>query len=254
MTLFRALLLGFCGWFTTSNFFVNKWFSAVTEKPIIAAFFCGLIMGDMKAAMEIGVVLQAMYLGFMAVGGVSSMPEIKTCQWFAIPLCIMEGKGAEYAIVIALAFSALDTLVNQLIVQLDIINIRLSDKLVVEGKLRKAYYANLSGQVWNFLKCMIVITTANLVGATLITAVADNCPEFVTGIMSVFITLCPIIGFSLLLNSLLTSKAQFVFFLLGFTLFLGLGLSYMQVTVIALVLAYIVWIATDKKGKEEAAS
>lgn len=251
MTIFQALLLGFIGWLVAGPFLggmLQWWF----KKPLVSAFICGLVMGDMPTALTVGLTLQAMYLGFMTVGYVSSMPEIEMCQWFIIPICIVEGGNVEYAVLMAVAFGTVNTLLGQILKQLNLINLHFSQSLIKKGKLKNGFFALYSAQIWDFLAYMIVVPTCGLLGSDVIVAFAASIPAWVSGILSTFVMILPLLGFGLLLIGLVEKKMQFVFLLLGFVMYKVMGLDIITITIIGAAIAYILFLGSGKKNDVQA--
>lgn len=245
MSIVQALLLGFIGWIVAGPFLggmLQWWF----KKPLVVSFICGIIMQDMPTALSVGLTLQAMYLGFMTVGYVSSMPEIEMCQWFIIPICIVEGGNVEYAVLMAVAFGTVNTLLGQVMKQLNLINLHFSQSLIRKGKLKEGFLALYSAQIWDFLAYMIIVPACGLLGSDAIVAFAESIPAWVSGILSTFVMLLPLLGFALLLTGLVEKKMQFIFLLLGFVMFKVMKLDIITITIIGTAIAYILFLGSGK--------
>lgn len=249
MTVTRALLLGLFAFIFNSPLRGSR-FNVVATRPLVIAFVIGLIMGDMKSAMIIGSVIQAAYIGIVFVGGFSSMPQITISQWFAIPIAITQGGDAEFALTICLAFSAVEQLFRTATNNLNLIQMAWADSLIHNGKLKAGYWVYYSSNVWNFLKFMIIIPIACLAGSSIISTVIEALPPLILNIMTIFVGICPLIGFGLLLNSLVNKSAQLIFFVLGFTLFKVIGLDIITITIIGIALAYILYSCSQNNTVE----
>ena len=252
MTVFQAFLCALACWLVTSSPLNGGQFNQVAKKPITAGFFCGLIMGDMKTAMAIAVPIQAMYLGQMAIGGVSTMPSANISIYFIIPLTIAAGMDAEYAIALAIPFGVVEQLLDSLKLQLDLIPVHLMQKNINEGNVKGTMRSIYLGWVIQFFLTFVIVFAACMVGQDALIALANNMPPTVSAILNNFRTLCPLIGFSLLLNCLITDKLQLIYVLVGFTLTKMLGMSILGVTILACFIAYMYFTLSDKKTSEEA--
>lgn len=250
MSVFQAVLLGLCAFLISTPLTGGQW-NQIATKPLICAFVCGIVMMNMKAAMEIGVVLQAMYLGVMVVGGVASMPTINICAWFIIPVCIATGQGADIAVVLAAAFGTMETVFRTLQQQVELVSVHYADKKIAQGDVKGAYWAVMTGYGWRFLFYFFPVVIMCLVGQEVIIAVADALPAWVSSILSIFVAFCPLVGFSLLLRGLISNESQWIFVLVGFTLFKILGMSIISITIIGCAIAYIVFVCSST-GKESA--
>lgn len=247
MTVVQALLLGLCGFIVNSPLIGGR-FMVMLTRPLPIAFIIGLIMGDMKDAMIIGSVIQAAYIGIVFVGGFSSMPQITISQWIAIPLAIQQGQDAEFALTICLAFSTVEQFVRTTFNSFKLINMQWGDSLIAKGKLRAGYWAYYSSLMWEFIKFMVIVPVACLAGSQVITGIIDALPTVIVEILTVFVGFCPLVGFGMLLLGMITRKSDFLFFLLGFTLFASCGLSIITITVIALAIAYLLMLSKGSAG------
>ncbi len=248
MTVFQALALGFVCWLVQSNFIGGVTFSQIANKPLVAAFFCGIILGDMKTAMIVGSALQAIYIGAVAVGGVESMPSIQIIQWFAIPAAMLSGGGVDVCITLALALSAINTPLTQIernIVKVPMVH--LQDKLCASGNLKVAEWMPQISMLYNLVIDVVVVGGLCLAGTDAVIAIVNALPAWVTGVLQVFNGLLPLLGFCMLLLSLVKKSYQLVFFVLGFMLYKSMGLSLISITIFAAAIAVLQFICTEKK-------
>ncbi len=250
MSVFQAFLCGLACWLVTASPLNGGQFNQVAKKPLTAAFFCGLITGDMKTAMMIGVPIQAMYLGQMAIGGVSTMPSADISLYFIIPLTIAAKMDAEYAIAMAIPFGVVEQLFNSLKLQLDLIPVHVMDGAIKKGNLKGTMAGINLGWLVQGAICFFIPFLACIAGQDALIALAQNMPGWLNHILNVFRGLCPLIGFSLLLNCLVTDKMQLIYVLFGFTLAKMLGLSILGVTIVAAFVAYIYFVLSGRNTEE----
>lgn len=254
MTVLQAVLLGFFSWFLSSNLIGGTVFSQVSNKPLFAAFVCGVILGDMESAMIVGTVLQSMYIGAIAVGGVETMPSIDKVQYFAIPAAMISGGDATVCVTLALALSVINTPLTQ--IERNIVKVPMvhwQDHLVEKGNLKLAVWGPFwVSTIYDFAVKMILITGLCLAGTDAVVYVVNMLPEWVTEILEIFNGLLPLLGFSLLLLSLIHKYTQLIWFVFGFLLYEILGLSLVSVTLFALAIAYLQYTCQSAKKKEEA--
>lgn len=70
------------------------------SRPLISGMLVGLILGDIKTGIMIGVAVQAVYIAMVTPGG--SMPaDLNFVAYPAIALGILSGKGPEVAVALA---------------------------------------------------------------------------------------------------------------------------------------------------------
>lgn len=251
MSIFQALLLGFFGWLMNSPVMFGHWGYQIFRRPLIAGLICGLIMGDVAKGIMVGAVLQAMYIGTMNVGGIASMPPIDTGQWFAIPLALLQGGNAEVAIALAIPFSFLSQMLGILLMNINQIVLHKADDLITKGKLKQAYWTHFAvPNVLGLIINMSIISTLCLIGSSAIDVIVSNIPAGVMGILGIFTKIIPLLGFAILLNSLLKNNIQLIFFVLGFALVKAVGLNVITVTIIAAAIAYVIFMIQGKVGEE----
>ena len=240
MTAFKAILLALIACIVQSSPLEGGQFNQIKMKQLITAFLCGLVMGDMKTAMAIGVPVQAMYLGAMAIGGVATMPSANVSLWFIIPSAIASGLDAEAAIGLAIPFAVVETAERTLESQLRLIPHHLSIAAYQKGDLKMGLlFGNGGGYLLQWIPKILIIVTGNLVGQTAMIALAEAMPAWLSKILSNFSSMCPLVGFSLLLNSLITNQLQWVYVIIGFTCIKVLNMSILQVTMVGLFVAYL---------------
>ena len=240
MTVFKAVLLALLACLIQASPFEGGQFNQIKQKQLITAFVCGLVMGDMKTAMAIGVPVQAMYLGAMAIGGVATMPSANVSLWFIIPSAIAAHLDATAAIGLAIPFAVVETAERTLETQLRLIPHHLSIAAYEKGDLKAGLlWGNLGGYVLQWIPKIVIIVVGNLVGQQVMIAVAESMPAWLTKILGNFSSMCPLVGFSLLLNSLITTPFQWIYVIIGFTCIKVLNMSILQVAMLGLFIAYL---------------
>ncbi len=256
ITVLQAILLGIGAYVMNSGIFFGWMFLNIMSKPLIMCFVIGLIMGDMPNAMAAGVTIQAMYLGATSIGGVQSMPSIGMSMWFGVPFAMIAGgtpaEVATLALTICLACSAVETPLRSLANVVKIAGLHQMDALIAKGKLKSGMWcAYIWQQAVTIIQVGIPVTVLCLVGQEAVIAVATQMPPWVTGCIGVFTSLLRMLGFSLLMLSLLKHGAQWLLFLFGFALVKGMGISVLSLTFIALGIAYLVFICSGEKDPAE---
>ena len=250
MSIFQALLLGFFGWLMNSHALLGHWGFQILRRPLIAGMICGLVMGDVTKGIMVGAVLQAMYIGTMNVGGIASMPPIDISQWFAIPLALLQGGDAEVAIALAVPFSFLAQMLQVLLMNVNQIILHKADDLIAKGKLKQAYWTHFAvPTALNLVINMSIITILCLIGSAAIDVIVSAVPASIMGILGVFTKIIPLLGFAILLNSLLKNNSQLIFFVLGFALLKVVGLNVITITIIGGAIAYVIFMIQGKAGE-----
>lgn len=259
ITMLQAVLLGIGSFIFSSGTLPLGWMSLnIMSKPLLIAGVIGIIMGDTSTAMIIGCTIQTLYLGATTIGGVSSMPSIGTSMWFALPIAMVAADtsstaGVETAVATALAIcmacAPIETALRTLANGVKVAALHNVDAMIDKGNLKQ-------GLVWSyiwqngltFVQAGLPVIFLARVGQEPILALVSALPAWVTGIITVWTTLLRLLGFSLLLATLLKNKAQWLLFLFGFALIKGAGWSTMTLTLVAIGIAYVVFLVTGFKG------
>lgn len=242
ITVMQAVLLGFFCFLVSTSLFPLGWLSQnIMSKPLIASAIIGIIMGDTATALKIGVVIQAAYIGQMSIGGVATLPTITTSLWFALPMTMVSGGDAAYCLTICLAFAAVNTFISTLATIVKVGFLHKQDDLIEKGKIETAWWFPALSHVWTLGYSMITVTGLCLLGTGAVSTVIEMLPTWLNSVTNIFVSLLPAIGFMMLMVTMIKNKFQWLYFLLGFYLVAGLGWNTIAVTVLACVIAYMIY-------------
>ncbi|MDR1793835.1 MAG: PTS sugar transporter subunit IIC [Erysipelotrichaceae bacterium] len=250
----QAVLLGFFSFITATGVFPLGWLSMnIMSKPLIHCLIIGLIMGNVADAMIVGCVIQAAYIGQMSIGGVATLPNIGTALWFALPLSLISGADAAITLTICLAFAPINTFANELGNIFKQFILHADDALIERGRIKQAVWFPYLSHISTFITSFVFVTVICLVGQSAIQAFVESIPSWVSGILNVYISLVPAVGFMMLLVTLIHDNLQFIFFIVGFMLCASMGLNTMSITAIGCLVAYVIYLcskpADAKEGK-----
>ena len=101
----------------------------------------------------------------------------------------------------------------------------------------------------NLVINMSIITILCLIGSAAIDVIVSAVPASIMGILGVFTKIIPLLGFAILLNSLLKNNSQLIFFVLGFALLKVVGLNVITITIIGGAIAYVIFMIQGKAGE-----
>ncbi|MBE6125536.1 MAG: PTS sugar transporter subunit IIC [Erysipelotrichaceae bacterium] len=253
ITVIQALLLGFFCFLISTSMFPLGWLSQnIMSKPLIACMFIGIIMGKTKEALLAGVIIQAAYIGQMSIGGVSTLPNINTALWFALPLALVSGQTnpetvAAEALTIALAFAPVQSITQTVGNMVKVAFLHKQDDLIEKGQIKKAWWFPVLSHVWTFAYSMLTVPVFCLAGSKIVLDIVAKVPPQVNGIMSTFTGLLPAIGFMILMVTLIHEPLQWIYFFFGFIAVAGLKWSTIALTVVACLVAYLVFQFTGSK-------
>lgn len=253
--IWQALLLGLFCWMSNSGLVYFGYIgSAIMQRPIVAAMICGIIMGDPTTAILIGCTIQAVYIGAANVAGVASLPVINMSVWFAIPVAMTVGGdvalAAQTALAICLACGPVETALGQMMNVPRQALLHVTDGIFRSGDLKKGSLAIYVGQqTLVFLQYALPVPILCLLGQGAVVSAVSMLPDWLLGCLGSFTRLLPLLGFMILLAGLLKNNAQWILFVFGFALVKAAGLSVLTVTIIALAIAYVIFLCSGK-GEE----
>ena len=163
---------------------------------------------------------------------------------------VMSGQDAKFGATLAIP-------IGLLMVQLDVLARftntffqHKAEKLVAEGKFKKASYMNLWGIVPTSLSRMIPVFLALVFGAKFVQAIVDNIPKWLMGGLPVAGGLLPALGIAILLKYL-PIKQNIAFLIIGFFLAAYLKVPVLGVALIGLAMA-IIYFQTFMKDSDYA--
>lgn len=255
ITVLQAVILGVLAGLIGSELFPIGYVGmTILGKPLIIATIAGFIVGDVQTGIIIGCTLQAQYLGAVTIGGVSSLPPIGLTAWFAVPLCVVSGLDAEEAaalcVAICMAGSAVETLLRSVNNVLKQFILHAGDTAVNNGNLKAGYWIPWTSNILTFVENFVIVMLFALLGQDVVVALVSALPVWVTGCMSVFTNLLPLLGFMMLLSVMLKNNLQWILFVFGFALVKVAGLDIITVTIISLAIAYLMYLMSSHKSEE----
>ena len=258
ITVLQAVILGIlAGLIGTELFPIGYVGMTILGKPLIIATIAGFVVGDVQTGIIIGCTLQALYLGAVVIGGVSSLPSIGLTAWFAVPLCIVSGLDAEEAaalcVTICLAGSAVETLLRSVNNVLKQFILHAGDTAINNGNLKAGYWIPWTSNILTFVENFVIVVLFAMLGQDVVVALVSALPAWVTGCMSVFTHMLPLLGFMMLLSVMLKNNLQWILFVFGFALIKVAGLDIITVTIISLAIAYLMYIITSANKSSEIA-
>ncbi|MFD1801331.1 PTS mannose/fructose/sorbose/N-acetylgalactosamine transporter subunit IIC [Mixta tenebrionis] len=208
-------------------------------RPLVSGMLVGLILGDVKTGIVIGVAVQAVYIAMVTPGG--SMPaDLNFVAWPAIALGVLSGKGPEVAVALAATIGIAGTvLFNAMMVLNSFWNHR-ADVALERGDPRGIY---LNSAIWpqlcNFVLRFVPAFIAVYFGAQYISAFMDSLPVAVLATMNVLGGILPAVGIAILLKQIIKNYSMLIYFLVGFVCIVFLKLNMVALVIVGSLLALI---------------
>lgn len=250
MSIFQALLLALFGWMSSIYSPVligglGGWYTL--GRPLVSGMVIGIIMGDVQTGILMGAAIQMLYIGLVTPGG--AMPaDVNFAAWIGIPLAMAAGAGQEFALALAVPLSTLGVFAVYGLCAINLFFVHKQDAYIESGELDKAAKIPVVGQITNILLRFFPILIINYFGAGLVSTLVEMMPTWLTDILQIFANMLPLVGFMLLMRTLVKKDLDLIYFILGFILVSVLGLGMIPIVIMALVIAYLKYQMSEKEA------
>src|SRR5439155_9609778 len=122
----------------------------VLTRPLVAGFLCGLILGDVKTGVLIGIAVQGVFIALITPGG--SVPaDLSFASYLGIPLAMVGGATPQVAVSLAVAFGAIGVAAWQVLSVGNAGWAHLDDRYAEEGDLEGIIRSNYLAQIGTFV-------------------------------------------------------------------------------------------------------
>ncbi len=235
MLWWQALLLAFLYYFSDAPFFFGEGYY-VLQRPVVAGFLVGLLMGDPVQGTIIGATINLIYLGHLNVGG--SMPtDMALAGYVGTAIALSAHTSTEMALAIAVPLGLLGTVVWVGRMSISALFVHWADRFAEKGDIRGVMLMNwLPAQTMLFLFKMVVVTMFGLFGSGLVESFLNAISG--SGVLHGFEViggLLPALGIGLNLRAILKSETM-PFLVTGFLL-----VAYFQISIVAVSLFGLVF-------------
>ena len=192
----------------------------------------------MKTGIILGAAVQTLYIGLVTPGG--TMPaDVNYASWIGIPLAMVAKAGTEYALALSVPLSGLGVMAVYGLLAVNLYFIHKQDAYIEQGQLDKATNIPVVGQVTNFLFRFLPIFLITYFGSDLMSSIVAMIPQQVQDILIIFSNMLPLVGFMLLVKTLVHRDFDMLLFLLGFVLITVAQWSIIPILILAMVIAYM---------------
>ncbi len=249
MTFLQAVLVGFLYYFSDAPFYFGEGYY-VLQRPIVAGFLVGLVMGDPVTGTIIGATINLMYLGHLNVGG--SMPsDMALAGYIGTAIALATNVDTEVALAIAVPLGLLGTIWWVGRMTICAIFVHWADRFAEKANIRGVMMTNWApAQVILFVFKMIVTIAILFAGVELVgnfLVAFEN-----TGLIHAFSViggLLPALGIGLNLRAIL-KKQTVPFLMIGFLL-----VTYFQISLVGVALfgaaAALIFLFYTSKGEDQ---
>lgn len=216
-------------------------------RPLVSGMIVGLILGDIKEGILIGVAIQAVYIAMVTPGG--QMPaDLNFVAFPAIALAMLSNASTEVAVTLATTIGIIGTIVFNLYQVLNSFwNHRAVAALEEENYKKFRWNAIFGPQLLNFILRFVPSFLVIFFGSSFAKELLDSMPQYLIDVMSYLGGTLPAIGIAMLLTAVVKENSLFLFFLLGFVCVVFLKLNMIALTIIAAVFAYMYFLTNNRK-------
>lgn len=208
-------------------------------RPLVASALVGLILGDVKTALEVGILIQAMYIGIITPGAV--MPfDVDYIGYITTALIILSKADPSIAPTLAVPVGLLGVTIWNIIWVINVYFAHRADGYAEKGVGSGIKAMNLGAQIVNFAMRFIPAFLILYFGRGFLQNLLNMIPPIITHYLMVLGGILPALGIGILLNMIIKDKSYFGIFILGFMLVKYLNLPIIAIAVMGVVLA-IFW-------------
>lgn len=221
----------------------------IVGRPLVAGLLVGLAFGDVKAGVLCGLAVQAVFIANLSTGGATNS-EITYAAYGGIGLALATTKDTGVAVTLSVFLGQTFGLIFY--------NTRMALYSFWNNKAEHAAETNNTWgivlnhlfypQITTFILRAVPVFLAIYYGSGLVDWLLANVPEVITKIISVLGGVLPALGIAMLMNIVIKSKIQLIFFFAGFVLLAFAGLSMVALVFISALVAYLYFIASNKSA------
>jgi len=238
MLWWQALLLGFLYYFSDAPWFFGEGYY-VLQRPIVAGFITGLLMGDPIQGTIIGATINLIYLGHLNVGG--SMPsDMALAGYLGTAIALSAHTSTQVALAIAVPLGILGTVVWVGRMSISALFVHWADRFAEKGNVLGVKLMNwLPAQTMLFVFKVIVIFIFGIFGSGIVESFLNAIKG--SGVLHGFEViggLLPALGIGLNLRAILKRETM-PFLFTGFLLVAYFKISIVAVSLFGLVFALL---------------
>ncbi|WP_440897497.1 PTS mannose/fructose/sorbose/N-acetylgalactosamine transporter subunit IIC [Amphibacillus sp. Q70] len=219
----------------------------IAGRPLVAGLIVGLIFGDVTAGVLCGLAVQTVFIANLTTGGATNS-EISYAAYGGIGLAMATTKDPAIALTLSILIGQTFGLIfyNARMALYSFWNHRAQKAAENLDEKGMVFNHLVYPQITTFLIRAVPVFLAVYFGRGLVDSLLANVPQIVTDIISVLGGVLPALGIALLMNIVIKEKAHLIYFFVGFILLAFAGLDMIAIVFIAALVAYIVFIASNK--------
>jgi PTS system mannose-specific IIC component len=220
-------------------------------RPLVGGLVCGIILGDIKTGILVGVAMQVVYIALVTPGGTVSA-DVRAVSYIGIPLAMIALKsygldaassdGQALATSFGTMVGTLGTVLFYGTATLNLAWQHIGWQAVEKGDYDKLYIVDMVLPWISHILCSFIPTLIMCkMGAPMVDLIKTYLPMDGYAMKTLFTvgSLLPCVGIAILLKQIVTKAVDFIPFFFGFTLAASLGINLVSATVIAGLFALI---------------
>lgn len=232
----KAILVGILYWLGMGR--AEYYVAYALRKPVVTGTLIGVIYGNVPAGLLYGASIQLMWMGGIEAGGnIPADQSLATC--IAVPAAILSGIKPGAAVALAVPFSVLGVLINNLRRTFNsFFNTRV-DRLIAERKYDAVNkWEFLIPWACNFVLYFTPVFVATLFGPVVLKVFVNVIPTWLMNGLNNAGMMLPALGFALTIV-VMGKKKYIPFFVLGYFMFATMKFSMLTGAVYAISIALI---------------
>lgn len=254
MLVFQAILISLLCYFGSLS---SPWIFGATggwytlSRPLVSGMLIGLITGNVREGIIIGVAVQAVYIALVTPGG--QMPaDLNYVAYPAMAVAIMSHASTGVAVTLATTIGIVGTIVwNFFQVANSFWNHRAQKAIKDQNEKAFKFNAVFGPQILNFLLRFIPSFLVIYFGSGFAKEFVANTPKYLLDVMSFLGGALPAIGIVMLLLMVIKKQYMWIFFLFGFTCITFLKLNMIALAIVGAVVAVIYFFAINNDSAEQ---
>lgn len=219
----------------------------ILGRPLVAGLILGLAFGDVTTGVLCGVAVQGVFIANLTTGGATNS-EITYASYGGIGLALASGGEPAVAVTLSILIGQTFGLIfyNTRMAAYSFWNAR-AQRAGEELDYNGITFNHVIGpNITTFLLRAVPVTLAIYFGSGFVEQLLNSVPETVTHIISVLGGVLPALGIAMLMSIVIKENTDFIYFFVGFVLMAFAGLDMIALVFIAILVAYIVFLASGK--------
>ena len=219
-------------------------------RPLVGGLVCGLVLGDIRTGILVGVAMQVVYIALVTPGGTVSA-DVRAVSYIGIPLAMLalKSQGLDPASVegagLATSFGAMvGTVLFYGTATMNLVWQHMGWS-AVEKRNYKMIAMTDRFLPWISHLCFSMIPTVIMLmlGQTVVEAIKTYLPMDGLAMKSLFTVgaLLPCVGIAILLKQIVRNVTDFIPYLTGFVFAKSIGINLVSATVVAGMFAILVY-------------